>query len=165
ALTWPSDTAFRMVSLRGFIGVIQKCQLETQDSAGNWKMIPDTLFNAEFTGSSKVFLFAAPITTKAVRFFIQYTNSDTNVPGLSEFEVYNPPIITVTPPPTVVLGDVNGDGKLGITDVVLALRIVAGIVTATPANTAAGDIDKSGAITITDVVKMLRAVAGIAPLG
>ncbi|HEY3284725.1 MAG TPA: carboxypeptidase regulatory-like domain-containing protein, partial [Armatimonadota bacterium] len=58
------------------------------------------------------------------------------------------PTLLVAPgaPVTATKGDLNGDGKVGITDVVLALRIVAGIITATPDQLAGGDLNGNGAI-------------------
>ncbi|MGQ9525361.1 MAG: discoidin domain-containing protein [Armatimonadota bacterium] len=161
ALNWDKETTFRMVALRSFRGVIQKSRLEILDASGNWAPIPNTEFNPEFTGPSKTFLFDEPITTKAVRYFIFYTNHDTNVPGLSEMDVYNPPIIEEAPS-AVLLGDVNGDGKLGIPDATIALQIAVGILKdPTPQQIAAGDINKNGKIDIPDVTKILRAAVGL----
>lgn len=60
-------------------------------------------------------------------------------------------------------GDINGDGKLGVTDALIGLRILSGLTTATPANLAGGDLNGDGKIDITEVLKILRVVAGLAP--
>ncbi|HEY3284689.1 MAG TPA: PA14 domain-containing protein [Armatimonadota bacterium] len=65
------------------------------------------------------------------------------------------------PPPTVVYGDLNGDKKVSIADVVLALRGVAGLVTLTADQQTAGDVSGDKKFNITDVVLMLRYVAGL----
>lgn len=68
------------------------------------------------------------------------------------------------PPPVGVKGDMSGNGKLDIQDVVAGLRIVAGLATATPNQLTAGDLNANGKIDISEVVQVLRAVAGLAPL-
>jgi len=164
ALTWGKDTSFRMVTLRirtNPISVIQKSRLEMPDASGNWQPIEGTDYNPEFDGYTKTFLFDKPITTKNLRYYIFYTNHDTNIPAVNEFEVYNPPVIEEAPP-AVVPGDVNGDGKLGIPDATIALQIAVGIIKdPTPQQIAAGDINKNGKIDIPDVTKILRAAVGL----
>ncbi|HEY3283725.1 MAG TPA: dockerin type I repeat-containing protein, partial [Armatimonadota bacterium] len=63
--------------------------------------------------------------------------------------------------PPIIFGDLNGDGKFNITDVVTALRGVAGLVTLTPDQQKAADVTGDGKFNITDVVAMLRKLAGI----
>jgi hypothetical protein len=160
-VTWDKETQFRMVALLGFRGVIQKSRLEILAPSGEWEPIPDTEFNPEFTGPSKTFLFEKPISAKALRYFIFYTNHDTNVPGLSELEVYNPPVLEA-PKPAVVPGDMNGDGKIGIPDATIALQIAVGLLkTPTQEQIEAGDINKNGKIDIADVTRILRAAVGL----
>jgi hypothetical protein len=164
ALTWNADTTFRMVALRSFRGYIEKSRLEILDASGEWQPIPDTEFNPVFTGlGGRTFLFDDPITTRAIRYFIYHTNHDTNVPGLSEFEVYNPPAIA-PPPPPVLKGDINGDGVVNIADATIALRIAVGLQQATPEQLAAGDLDGSGSISIAEVTLILRAAVGLGTL-
>jgi regulation of enolase protein 1 (concanavalin A-like superfamily) len=75
-------------------------------------------------------------------------------------------IPAVAPPaPAVKLGDVNGDGKVGIPDATLALQIAVGILKPTSEQIAAGDINKNGKIDIPDVTKILRAAVGLEKLG
>ncbi|HEY3281161.1 MAG TPA: dockerin type I repeat-containing protein, partial [Armatimonadota bacterium] len=66
------------------------------------------------------------------------------------------------PPTTVVKGDVTGDGKVAITDVVTGLRIVAGLLTATADQLKAGDFNGNGKLDISEVIQILRVVAGLA---
>jgi hypothetical protein len=66
--------------------------------------------------------------------------------------------------PAGVKGDVNGNGKLDISDVVAALRFVAGLATPTAAQTAAADVNANGKVDISDIVALLRAVAGLSTL-
>jgi hypothetical protein len=58
-------------------------------------------------------------------------------------------------------GDVDGDGKTTISDVVLALRIVLGLVQPTDAQLKGADMTGDGKITIADALKILRLVSGI----
>jgi len=77
---------------------------------------------------------------------------------------YSEPSVT-PPPPAVVLGDVNGDGKLGIPDATIALQIAVGILkNPTAAQITAGDINKNGKIDIADVTRILRAAVGLEKL-
>ncbi|MGQ9525231.1 MAG: PA14 domain-containing protein [Armatimonadota bacterium] len=69
------------------------------------------------------------------------------------------------PPPAVVKGDVNGDGKVGIPDATIALQIAVGIVKPTDAQLAGGDLNGNGRIEIAEVTQILRAAVGLAKLG
>jgi regulation of enolase protein 1 (concanavalin A-like superfamily) len=68
------------------------------------------------------------------------------------------------PPPAVVKGDLNGDGRLGIPDVTIALQIAVGIIKPTPQQLAAGDLNGNGRIEIAEVTQMLRAAVGLGKL-
>jgi hypothetical protein len=73
--------------------------------------------------------------------------------------------IVINTGPTIIPGDVNGDGKLGIPDATIALQIAVGIVKApTPDQISAGDLNKNGKIDIADVTKILRAAVGLEKL-
>lgn len=77
------------------------------------------------------------------------------------------------PAGAVVPGDLSGDGRVGISDVALALRVAAGIDPATPDKVAAGDVAPrpgtegrlygDAQITVLDVLQLLRFVAGLIP--
>jgi hypothetical protein len=72
------------------------------------------------------------------------------------------------PPPTVVKGDLNGNGKVDVADAIIALKIVAGLSPApTAAQLAAGDVaplgNPDGKITVQDVVLILKRVVGLIP--
>ena len=60
----------------------------------------------------------------------------------------------------VVTGDVNGDGRITITDVVKLQNKVAGASSLTGAYSLAGDINGDGKITITDVVQAAQVTVG-----
>jgi hypothetical protein len=55
-------------------------------------------------------------------------------------------------------GDLNGDGKLNISDATLLLRLVVGIGTPEAGQKIAGDWNGDGALTISDAVLLLRAI-------
>ena len=60
----------------------------------------------------------------------------------------------------VVTGDVSGDGKVTITDVVKLQKSVVGSASLTGAYAKAGDISGDGKITITDVVQAAQVTVG-----
>lgn len=74
--------------------------------------------------------------------------------------------------PTYITGDLNGDGKVDLRDVLLAMRIAVGLVKPSPLQTLAGDVAPvqvfadarrvgDGRITLLDVIRLLRRVAGL----
>jgi hypothetical protein len=63
--------------------------------------------------------------------------------------------------PKVVYGDLNGDGKVGIPDVTIALRIAVGVQTGTPDQIKAGDLNGNGKVEIAEVTKILRYAVGL----
>lgn len=89
-------------------------------------------------------------------FFLMGTNT-----GVSRLDLSN------TPPP-VKKGDLNDDGTVNVLDAILALRITAGLVTATPRQLLAGDVAPAaapdGKINVADAIRILRAVAGLEAL-
>jgi F5/8 type C domain-containing protein/carboxypeptidase family protein len=97
ALTWDQPTRFTVVQLRGFKGVIGRSYLQIlADDGATWVDVPNTVISPESGDGSgnkpADFYFPDGITTKGVRYYITATNSTTNIPGLSEFIVYNAPI-------------------------------------------------------------------------
>ena len=62
------------------------------------------------------------------------------------------------------LGDVNGDGEIGINDVSRLYRYVKGIITLTDEEKNAGDVVADGNIGINDVSRLYRYVKGIGEL-
>jgi hypothetical protein len=61
---------------------------------------------------------------------------------------------------SIVKGDVTGDGKVRMNDVVILARAAIGDVTLTDEQLAAGDLDGNGRITMAEVVKVVRFVMG-----
>ena len=57
--------------------------------------------------------------------------------------------------------DMNNDGKVSISDALMALRIAAGLVAGDTLDVAAGDADGDGAITVSDALQILRAAIGL----
>ena len=60
-------------------------------------------------------------------------------------------------------GDLNGDGKVTVSDAILLARIVAedSTLTVTPVMMEAADYDRDGYITVEDTVKLLRVLVGL----
>lgn len=64
----------------------------------------------------------------------------------------------VEPPSSVIIGDLTGDGKVSITDVVMIIDVIAGAIT--DANQkAAADVNGDGTISITDCVAAIDLIA------
>lgn len=68
------------------------------------------------------------------------------------------------PAPSVVKGDLSGDGKLAINDVTLALQMAVGLRTPTADQLKAGDLNGDGKIDIAEVTKILKAAVGLGTL-
>ncbi|HEY3281121.1 MAG TPA: dockerin type I domain-containing protein [Armatimonadota bacterium] len=69
--------------------------------------------------------------------------------------------VKTTTPPALGKGDANGDGKVNIQDVLIALRMAVGMVRPTPEQLAALDRAGDGKVDIGDVVAVLRMVIGL----
>lgn len=65
----------------------------------------------------------------------------------------------------VVLGDVNGDGKISVTDIVKLSRHLAVIDTLSGVYLDAADVNMNGKVTSTDIVQLARHIAGIKTIG
>ena len=63
--------------------------------------------------------------------------------------------------PLAPMGDMDGDGELSISDALDLLRIVLGVVNATPAQAALCDVNGDGTIDLTDVLILLRMAMGV----
>ena len=72
-------------------------------------------------------------------------------------EIFNMAFID---PYAVIPGDVNGDGKVTVTDARKALRAVVGKETLTPEEQQAADINADGKVSIADVRNILRKAVG-----
>lgn len=58
-------------------------------------------------------------------------------------------------------GDVNGDGKINVLDIVKLQRIIVGLETADSAMLAVADLNGDGKITVLDIVKIQRHIVGL----
>jgi hypothetical protein len=97
AVNFDKPTHFTVVQLRGFRGVIGRSYLQILAEDGkSWVDVPNTVISPESgDGSGQKpadFFFPAGITTMGVRYYITATNSTDNIPGLSEFIVYDSPL-------------------------------------------------------------------------
>lgn len=61
----------------------------------------------------------------------------------------------------VILGDIDGDGKITAADARLAMRAAVKLENLTPAQTEAGDVDKDGKITAADARAIIRKAVGL----
>ena len=58
--------------------------------------------------------------------------------------------VTVSKSAHILLGDVNNDGKIDVTDATLVQMIAAEVVVPTEAQKAAGDVNKDGSVDVSD---------------
>jgi hypothetical protein len=63
------------------------------------------------------------------------------------------------------LGDINGDDRLTLQDVVLLLRTVLGTRVPAPGDVSTGDMSGDGILTIADVIQLLQKICFPAPGG
>ncbi|MDE6087656.1 MAG: dockerin type I repeat-containing protein, partial [Oscillospiraceae bacterium] len=70
-------------------------------------------------------------------------------------------ISAVPEQPTIAKGDVNGDGEIGISDMILINRVYVGIDEISKEKQEAGDIDKNGKIDLADSMLVLRYIVGL----
>jgi hypothetical protein len=69
---------------------------------------------------------------------------------------------TITATGTAITkGDVNNDGKVRSNDAILAMRIAAGLITATEYQRQAADINGDGRVRSNDAILILRKAAGL----
>ena len=59
--------------------------------------------------------------------------------------------VTVSKSAHILLGDVNNDGRIDITDATLVQMIAAEVIIPTEAQKKAGDVNKDGTVDISDV--------------
>jgi hypothetical protein len=65
------------------------------------------------------------------------------------------------PPVVILLGDINGDGKITIQDVTVGLRMTLGLVKPSEDQLMILDVNEDGKLTIGDITLMLRAAVGL----
>ena len=58
--------------------------------------------------------------------------------------------------PAYKLGDVNGDGKINVTDAMVALRYAVKKITANDLIVEAADVNSDGKVNVTDAMQILR---------
>ena len=71
------------------------------------------------------------------------------------------PTPTPTQEPEVMIGDLNGDGKINTADAVIILKIAAGMIAQDEYNTIAGDCNHDGKVNTADAVLILKYAAGM----
>ncbi len=70
------------------------------------------------------------------------------------------PLPDFNAPPTPELGDIDGSGKVNVTDAVLGLRLIVGFEERTAERIARGDMNKDGKLDVQDVVLILKKAVG-----
>lgn len=70
-------------------------------------------------------------------------------------------ILRLISEPPCTKGDVNGDGKIGSNDAILALRIAAGMVTPNLQQQCAADVNDDGSVRANDAIMVLQMAAGM----
>ncbi|MBQ7060441.1 MAG: carbohydrate-binding domain-containing protein [Clostridia bacterium] len=72
-----------------------------------------------------------------------------------------PPTEEPTEPPTGLIGDVDFDGSVTVTDALLIMRHAMNIITLSEEAQAVADVDGNGSITVTDALTAMRMALGI----
>ncbi len=71
-------------------------------------------------------------------------------------------VVYVNPPePPYMLGDIDQNGQVQVTDAVLALRWAMGLITLEDVQLLAGDVDLNGEVNITDALMIMRYAMGV----
>ena len=78
-------------------------------------------------------------------------------------EVYVTNIIKEDDPvkETIKTGDVNGDNKINMTDIICLRKYFAGLTNLSEKNKLNADINKDGKINMTDIIKLRKYFAGL----
>lgn len=63
--------------------------------------------------------------------------------------------------PPVISGDIDSDGSISITDVILLLRHITGLTELTPSQFTAADVNEDGLLDIADAIIIMRHLAGL----
>ncbi len=150
-LDFPADTAFNTVTLEectDWGARVQDFVLEYWDGS-SWQ----TAAAATGMGSGKTLSFA-PVTTTRLRLRILNCLEDiSGGPSIRELAVYNLDLESSTPVQQIQPGDLNADGSLSVTDVVLLRKAILNGGFAP-----VGDLNRDGALSVTDVVLLRKAI-------
>lgn len=131
-------------------------QLVYVNAALTPKNASETLFTVNFTVKAD----AAPGSTGsfAVRSEGAYSTAAQLVTGTG---VTGETFTVTVQESTGLLGDVNGDGTIDVTDGAFVFQHIVGIITLDSAQTACADVDGSGVIDVTDAALIMQYVVGI----
>jgi hypothetical protein len=72
-----------------------------------------------------------------------------------------PPKVTMNTSPPVAYGDLNSDGKIDVSDAILLLRSIVGLVQLTPAQEQCADVNEDGVVNVADAIAILRHIVGL----
>ncbi len=72
--------------------------------------------------------------------------------------------VSLVPSSVVLRGDLDGDRHLGVSDVLLLLRLLLGLDKTTAERRQAADLNQDGGLTTADAVLLLRWVLGLTPV-
>lgn len=115
----------------------------------NWTITdPSVEGVAEFSGPATGVHSATVVGKKAGTFTVTATPTSGTATALKTG--------TITVNQSYILGDVNGDGVVNVSDVVKIVRGSLDLSNTEPYNAAAADINKDGLINVSDVVKAVR---------
>ena len=94
---------------------------------------------------------------------VQDTENMTVTAKIEKSGEYILAVNSISEPGTNILGDLNGDGKVTMADVIRLARGAAGYATLTEQEQKAGDVNRDGKITMADVIRVARYAAGYSP--
>lgn len=164
-LQGPNKTAYQPGELFDPTGMIVRLHY----SNGTSRVVPATRDKISYLGGTGLALKEGQTETEVHFLYTMYQNKEENNSQTSPGKAYASPTVSVsitvgdpTPPtPEVTLGDLNGDGKINITDVIILRRYVSGLITLDADKLAAADLNGDGKVNITDVIILRRYVSGL----
>ncbi len=143
--------------------------IEYSNDGENWTEVAKTYFIREDLGNStyRDTVQFDEITAKHIRVYVTEMNGGKDLPSIWEFELYKRTATdgSVTPPPvvtpTVLKGDVNGDGVINSTDFMQVRRHYLGLFEISEEKLAAADTNEDGKINSTDFMQIRRHFLGV----
>ena len=89
---------------------------------------------------------------------VYYSSLDNYFVGDANGNIVKNAWVTISGNPTFLRGDVNGDGKVNVSDVTALINMILGI---TPMNQARGDVNGDSRVNVSDVTALINIILGI----
>ena len=165
-LQGPNKTAYQPGELFDPAGMIVRLHY----SNGTSRVVPATRNKIAYLGGTGEALKEGQTETEVHFLYTMYQNKEENNSQTSPGKAYASPTVTVsitvgdptppTPPtPEVTLGDLNGDGKINILDLIVLQRYLAELIEFDAGQLAAADLNGDGKVNSLDMILLERYLA------